>query len=1223
MLLKSFVKRSLAFLLCAVMLVSCWVFTAPSASAAQNQYTTGAVKRGDYTFCHYTDDSEPVYHIEIDINVINAGNGYDRTFTGTALNKNNNESHKDMGGMVVYYKDNNGTASTEKAASLDLGFNYKFISGQTNATIFPYSGYSTSNWVGKTQQGDCANWNNKKYTLYADLSGFPTQYAVYNNNDNAYLGGAATTTEWEVEQIRVYAYDSEINMTSSFYPAYSSDKTMDNQPNIIFKGSIRTSNWHGERPGRYLVSQDGTVSIWNPNGYNHYSNESGNNWVHFDGFADGNNAFTDTSSSCTGTPNPQYSKSWQMPAPPEVPSYSYTKTFSDSSLADTYRYVAPEHATNNFAYNTQNVRDQYGALLSGTVSTDFIISDYRIYNGSSLIQNPNPYTDTLSISSTGEITPIKANSYAYHNLTVKPQVTWAPGDGIASQTFDGSSTKVGLTFPEYTLNYTYTQQNLGDAAPEFDPDDYDTEYMPSGYTENTTGATQTALYGDLPDEAATPSAEQSSYYDASNHYSGSWSLPGSGLTQNPTEQQMVYSAGTAHSWSGAWTQYAGTVNGFSSAEFHRDSCSVNGTHYKYQAHNWEKENGNIVWRTEIAGEHAGEHYKKCTSCNYIAYGSHDYTSVTTDPTCTADGYITHTCNTCGYSYKEYPNTDKIREDYEDFAALGHAPGESYSSDSSNHWRICQREGCGVKIDDSGSVGQSGHSLDAGVITTQPTCSAEGVKTFTCSICSNQSNTTGVDALGHNFTDTSIRNETTQKTAPTCTTDGEYYYGCSRCDAISHNIDGMADMSFTVITEDETGYRLGHGWGDVKSAHATDNTEGYLYYQCSRCDIYCAASYDANNIENGDNGYSPNEGIINTQQSSVSSGATVPAPKFNDDNGAAQFYDGVTYSDRPASFKYDSSTDFQTMRFAGSVKIPEGISEQIGSQDDNVVTDFGFVYTQTKYICDVVNNKYQVQQTVEEVFDDEGTSIGEYSYLEYPTADSTRLVYDFENDTVVTGTDNIGQPGYKVYKMSVVNPEANTTQIANGYSFYDKSSAGSDARYFSFNLVISVKQANWEKEYSARPYIRYKYHGKTYTVYDGGASAGNSAPDREKYSHRSVMELADDIICYNPFNEKMIEYLKENMGWTYDTFLIDAQYRLKDKEYAENKFYNLANLKTQQEALEEQGEENCYVYDDFVYLMFCAIGWVTSEDVDYFLDPEQSLEEGNYKGVDWFNGVGQN
>ena len=434
-------------------------------------------------------------------------------------------------------------------------------------------------------------------------------------------------------------------------------------------------------------------------------------------------------------------------------------------------------------------------------------------------------------------------------------------------------------------------------------------------------------------------------------------------------------------------------------------------------------------------------------------------------------------------------------------------------------------------------------------------------------------------------------------AATCTEAGVQTKKCSGCEYTTANTPIQA---------------LGHSWGNAKLSSATDNNDGYLYYQCSRCEKYCAASYDANNAGNDDNGYSPNESIINTQQSSVSSGATVPAPKFNDDNGAAQFYDGVTYSDRPASFKYDSSTDFQTMRFAGSVKIPEGISEQIGSQDDNVVTDFGFVYTQTKYICDVVNNKYQVQQTVEEVFDDEGTSIGEYSYLEYPTADSTRLVYDFENDTVVTGTDNIGQPGYKVYKMSVVNPEANTTQIANGYSFYDKSSAGSDARYFSFNLVISVKQANWEKEYSARPYIRYKYHGKTYTVYDGGASAGNSATDRAKYSHRSVLELADDMICFDPFDEEyrvkafVNGYYNANGIYPdYATYLLWVDLCRQDKEFAQNKFYNLDNL-----SVEEQ--------DELINIKFFSIGWITSFDIDYFLDPDES--ESDYKGESWYNNV---
>ena len=44
------------------------------------------------------------------------------------------------------------------------------------------------------------------------------------------------------------------------------------------------------------------------------------------------------------------------------------------------------------------------------------------------------------------------------------------------------------------------------------------------------------------------------------------------------------------------------------------------------------------------------------------------------------------------------------------------------------------------------VTASGHSYNAGVVTTNPTCTDEGVKTFTCSACGD-TYTEAVDALG--------------------------------------------------------------------------------------------------------------------------------------------------------------------------------------------------------------------------------------------------------------------------------------------------------------------------------------------------------------------------------------------------------------------------------------------------------------------------------------------
>ncbi|MBR0413892.1 MAG: hypothetical protein IJI67_02325, partial [Clostridia bacterium] len=140
----------------------------------------------------------------------------------------------------------------------------------------------------------------------------------------------------------------------------------------------------------------------------------------------------------------------------------------------------------------------------------------------------------------------------------------------------------------------------------------------------------------------------------------------------------------------------------------------------------------------------GTHYRTCKVCGYRASASHSgYTSETTAPTCTAQGYTTYTCPTCNYSYVDNYTT-----------ALGHDASGAYQSDGSNHWKVCQRAGCGVDIYDNNgtwTAGRTGHAWNEGEVTTQPTCTETGVLTKTCTVCGNDSNTSVVPARGHDYT----------------------------------------------------------------------------------------------------------------------------------------------------------------------------------------------------------------------------------------------------------------------------------------------------------------------------------------------------------------------------------------------------------------------------------------------------------------------------------------
>ena len=66
-----------------------------------------------------------------------------------------------------------------------------------------------------------------------------------------------------------------------------------------------------------------------------------------------------------------------------------------------------------------------------------------------------------------------------------------------------------------------------------------------------------------------------------------------------------------------------------------------------------------------------------------------------------------------------------------------------------------------------------HEWDEGVVTTEPTCTENGVKTLTCTTCG-ETMTKGVPALGHSF------DEGTVTTEPTCTTAGVKTFTCGTC-----------------------------------------------------------------------------------------------------------------------------------------------------------------------------------------------------------------------------------------------------------------------------------------------------------------------------------------------------------------------------------------------------------------------------------------------------------
>jgi hypothetical protein len=165
----------------------------------------------------------------------------------------------------------------------------------------------------------------------------------------------------------------------------------------------------------------------------------------------------------------------------------------------------------------------------------------------------------------------------------------------------------------------------------------------------------------------------------------------------------------------------------------------------------------------------GEQYAKDNGFDYelLDATSHEHTytaKVTKAATCTTAGTKTYTCK-CGESYTEtIPATGKhtVVTD-KAVAATCTTAGKTEGS----HCSVC-----GTVIKAQTTVKAKGHTYDSGKITKAATCTADGVKTYTCTVCK-KTKTETVKATGHKYTVTKI-------VKPTATAQGYTLKTCSVC-----------------------------------------------------------------------------------------------------------------------------------------------------------------------------------------------------------------------------------------------------------------------------------------------------------------------------------------------------------------------------------------------------------------------------------------------------------
>ena len=178
--------------------------------------------------------------------------------------------------------------------------------------------------------------------------------------------------------------------------------------------------------------------------------------------------------------------------------------------------------------------------------------------------------------------------------------------------------------------------------------------------------------------------------------------------------------------------------------------------------------------------------------------------ITTSPTCENAGVKTYTCTICKETKTEViPATGHTEVIDEAVEATCTTPSKTEGKHCSvcNEVLVAQEE-----------IPAKGHSWDEGVITTAPTCSDAGVKTYTCTVC-NESKTEAISATGHTSVNVAEQPATCTEAGHTAGTK------CFVCDAILSGMKEIPATGHTEVTDAAKSHSLLLPWNSPLSHRA--------------------------------------------------------------------------------------------------------------------------------------------------------------------------------------------------------------------------------------------------------------------------------------------------------------------------------------------------------------------------------------------------------------------
>lgn len=256
-------------------------------------------------------------------------------------------------------------------------------------------------------------------------------------------------------------------------------------------------------------------------------------------------------------------------------------------------------------------------------------------------------------------------------------------------------------------------------------------------------------------------------------------------------------------------------------------------------------------KTPADCEHAAVYYYVCLGCGEISqetyeYGAplgHEFTETVVAPTCEADGYTQHTCSRCDYNYRDQ-FTEATGHQYQTVKTAPTCTAAGYTT------HTCAV--CGQSYVDS-IVEALGHTYED--VVTAPTHDKMGYTTHTCKTCGVSYVDSYTEALGHSYTQTVTKE-------PTCTEEGVITFTCDCGESYTEAIPMREHSYEAVVTEptcEEMGYTTytckdcGHSYvGDYQNPKGHDYasvvteptcvTMGYTTYTCKDCGHSYMADY---------------------------------------------------------------------------------------------------------------------------------------------------------------------------------------------------------------------------------------------------------------------------------------------------------------------------------------------------------------------------------------------